>query len=104
MCESCHECLGSHGSDSDANKEQLVFAVHLYATQGSWDGLHDNVPDRPSAKVAHVGCQLATMALEIRTVTVPKGGLHGRSCHPVRDVSAFGLSCTRLVDFRPPWQ
>ena len=43
-------------------------------------GLHDNVPDRPSAKVGPAGCQLATMALKIKTVTVPKGGLHGRSC------------------------
>ena len=34
-------------------------------------GLHDNVPDRPTAKVAPVGCQLATMALKIKTVTIP---------------------------------
>ena len=27
-------------------------------------GLHDNVPDRPTDKVAPVGCQLATMALK----------------------------------------
>ena len=37
----------------------------------SWAGLHD-VPDRPSAKVAPVGCQLATMPLKIKTVTIPK--------------------------------
>ena len=36
-------------------------------------GLHDDVPDRPSAKVASVGCQLATMALQIKTVTIPFG-------------------------------
>ena len=37
-------------------------------------GLHDNVPDPdPSAKVAPVGCQLATMALGIKTVAIPKG-------------------------------
>ena len=60
-------------------------------------GLHDNVPDRPSAKVEPTGCQLATMSLKIKTVTVPKGGLHGgRSCHPIWDVSTSGLSCTKL--------
>ena len=31
-------------------------------------GLHDNVPDRPSAMVAPVGCQLATMALTFWTL------------------------------------
>ena len=40
----------------------------------SWAGLHDDVPGRPSSKVAPVGCQLATMALNIKTVTIPKGG------------------------------
>ena len=29
-------------------------------------GSHDNVPDRPSAMVASVGCQLATMALTLK--------------------------------------
>ena len=47
-----------------------------------------------SAKVAPVGCQLATMALKTKTVIVPKGGLHGRSCHPIWDVSVSGLSFT----------
>ena len=70
-------------------------------------GLHDNVPDRPSAKAAApVGCRLATMALKIKTVTIPrKGGLQGRSCHPVSDVSASrllhetgGLSATLAVN------
>ena len=64
-------------------------------------GLHDNVPDRPSAKVAPVECQLATMALKIKTVTIPEVGLHGRSCHPIWDVRAYGLSCSRLADFLP---
>ena len=45
--------------------------------------------DPPSAKVAPVavpvGCQLATMTLAVKTVTPPKGGLHGRSCHPFLD-------------------
>ena len=36
-------------------------------------GLHDNVLDRPSAKGAPVGCQLAIMALKIKTVAIPKG-------------------------------
>ena len=57
--------------------------------------LHDNVPDRSSAKVEPVGCHVATMALTIKTVTVPKGGLHGKSCHPVWDVSASELSWWR---------
>ena len=33
-----------------------------------------------------------------------KGGLHSRSCHIIWDVSASGLSCTRLADCLPPWQ
>ena len=36
--------------------------------------------------------------------TIPKGGLHGRSCRPIWDVSAFGLSYTRVANFLPPWQ
>ena len=39
---------------------------------GAWAGLHVNVPDRPSGKVAPVGCQLATTALQIQTVTIPQ--------------------------------
>ena len=57
-------------------------------TTAAWAGLHDDVLDRPSAKVAPTGSQLATMALQIEAVTIPKGGLHGKSCHPV---SAFEL-------------
>ena len=45
-------------------------------------GLHDTVPDGPSAMVAPAGCQLATMSLKIKTVTIPKSGLHGRNYHP----------------------
>ena len=57
----------------------------------AWAGLQDNVPsDRPSAKVAPVGCQLATVALKIYIATIPTGGLHGRSCHAIWDVSAPG--------------
>ena len=37
-------------------------------------GLYDNVPDRLSAKVAPVGCHLATMALKLTTFTIPKVG------------------------------
>ena len=45
------------------------------------------------------------MALKIKTVTIPTGGLHGRSCHPIWDASAFwaelhesgGLSATLAV-------
>ena len=55
-----------------------------------WAGMHDNVPDRPSAKVAPAGCQLATMAITIKTVAIPKGGLGCTA--EVRDVSASGLS------------
>ena len=67
-------------------------------------GLHDNVPDRQSAKIASVRCQLATMALKIKTVTIPKSGLHSRSCHPIWDVTSSGMRCTRLADFLPHWQ
>ena len=59
-----------------------------YTRLDSWAGLHDNVPDRPSVKVAPIMCQLATVALTIKTVTIPNGGLHGRSCHPMWGVSA----------------
>ena len=64
-----------------------------------WAGLHDNFPDRPSAKFTPIGRQLATIALKSKTVTIPKGGLYGRSFHSIWDVSTCGLSCTRLADF-----
>ena len=51
-----------------------------------------------------VGFQLATMALAIKTVTIPKGALHGIGFHPVWNVCASGLSCTRLTDFLPSCQ
>ena len=55
----------------------------------------ENIPGWPSAKVAPVECHLATMALfKIKTITIPEGGLHGTSCHPIWGVSASGLSCT----------
>ena len=44
-----------------------------------WAGLHDDVPDRPSAQAAPAGCQLATVALQNKTVKIPRGGLHDRS-------------------------
>ena len=51
----------------------------------TWARLHNYnyVPKRPPAKVAPVGRQLATMALTIKTVIIPKGGLHGKSRHPI---------------------
>ena len=63
-------------------------------------------PDRSSAKVPPAGCQLAAMALQTKTGTVPKGGSHGRSYHPTWDVSAFwaelhetgGLSATLAIN------
>ena len=58
----------------------------------------------PPDTVAPFGCTLATMALTITTFTIHKSGLHGRSCHPIWDVSASGLSCTRLANFLPPGQ
>ena len=80
-----------------------MMSVAMFFPSAYRAGFHDNVPDRPSAKVSPVGCQLETMALKIKTVTIPKGGLHGRSCDLIGDVSASGLSCTRLADFLPPW-
>ena len=65
--------------------------------------MHDNVPDRPSAKAAPVGCQLATMALNIKTLAVPKKvGLHGRGCHPNPErqcISLDWVAGTRLAEF-----
>ena len=68
--------------------------------------LHDNVPDRPSAKVASVGvpANWRPWHLKLKVPLPPKGVLHGRSCHPVWAVSASGLSRTRLADFLPPWR
>ena len=43
-----------------------------------WAGLHDSVPDRPSAKVAPGGSQLTTMALTMKTASMAKRALHGR--------------------------
>ena len=107
---------GYNNHNSSLTRACDVLVLH-YISQGNYRtretdncfsfsraGLHDNVPDRPSAKAAPVGCQLATMALKSTTVTIPKGGLHCRSCHTVWDVSASGLSRTRLADFLPPWQ
>ena len=81
------------------------------------------VPDRHSAKDTPVGCQLATMALKIKTVTIPKMvdctaevvTHSGTSVYlnfavdwaqkpNYLSISASRLSCTRLADFLPPWQ
>ena len=44
---------------------------------------------------------MATVALKIKIVTIPKGGLGctAEVRHPIWDVGASGLSCTRLADF-----
>ena len=42
--------------------------------------------------------------LQLKLLLSKNGGLHRSSCHPIWDVSASGLSCTRLADFLPPWQ
>ena len=47
-----------------------------------WAGLHDNIPDRPSTKIASVACQLPTTALKIKTVTILKCGLHSKLMSP----------------------
>ena len=68
----------------------------------SLGGLPDNVPDRPPAKLAPVGCQLVTTwHFNVKMATTPKGGLHGgRSCHPSRgDVSAIWAESHVTVDF-----
>ena len=79
--------------------------------------LHGNVPDRPSTKVAPVGCQLVTMTLQIKTVTIPKGWVArqklspnlGRRCIWTELHETGGLSATlavnRLGCFRAtrPW-
>ena len=75
----------------------FIFLVHLFLLSWmslvpgirslpaqSWrTGMYSVPAHRPSAKVARLGSQLATMAaFKIKTVTIPKGGLHSRSCHP----------------------
>ena len=73
--------------------------VSLPQLSRSRAGWHDHVPDRPSLRQSCT-CWVPTgdhnMALTIKTLTTPKGGLHGRSCHLIWDVSASGLSCRRL--------
>ena len=55
----------------------------LFMAKASGLGLHDNIPDRPSsAKVAPVGCQLVTMALKIKIVTIPKYGVAQQKLSP----------------------
>ena len=83
---------------------EVHVGLHSTSRAESRAGLHNNVPDPPSPRLRPVGCQPAIMALTIKTVYIQKGGLHGRSCHPIWDVSASGLGCTRLVDVLPPWQ
>ena len=101
-------CVSNLQADSSRKDKIYIFSCHQLpptdATPRTRAGLHDNVPDRPSAKVAPVRCHLAPMAFIINTVTIQKGVLHGRSCHPNWDVSAPGMSCTRLAGFLPPWQ
>ena len=53
-----------------------------------------DLPPKPKSHL--LGCQLATVALKIKTVTTPEGELHGTSCHPIWYVSESGLRCTRL--------
>ena len=82
---------------------------------GPWAGLHDNVSDRPSAKVASVGCQLAIMALKIKTVTMAEvvktqtgmpvhmGGVTRdwlTFCH-LGSKSAVTLSCNPALESKP---
>ena len=67
-----------------------------------WAGLHDNVPDRPSARVALIvlhllGANWRPWHLKLKLSPSPKGGLRGTSCHPIWDVGASALSCTRLA-------
>ena len=75
----------------NSHKVQIAMTTGVFWEKGppdTWAGLHDNVSDRLSAAmVAPVGCQLGTMALKIKAVTVLKCGLHGTSCYPVWDVS-----------------
>ena len=51
-----------------------LFRVHasvgVSSPKNDWAGLHNNVLDRPSAKVAPVGCQLMTMAFKIKIIII----------------------------------
>ena len=60
----------------------------------SWARLHDNVPGRPSANGEPVGRQLAIMAREFKTVTIPEGGLHGPH---VVTYTIWDSQCVRAV-------
>ena len=56
----------------------LLLLLLLLLDAEAWAGYHDNnAPDRPSAKVAPVGRQLATMAFKIKTITITKKNRHG---------------------------
>ena len=96
------------GGEITAFNKQTVLQSMCCAALPQWfrAGLHDNVLGRPSAKaVAPVGCQLVTMTLKINTVTIPqKVGCTAEAVTQIWDVSASGLSCTRLANFLPPWQ
>ena len=62
------------GAAGEALEEQTEPGEDCKLPQGLRAGLHDNVPDRPSTKVAPVGRQLVTMAFTIKTVTIQKVG------------------------------
>ena len=48
---------------------------------------------RPTLRAPRLHLKLP---LTFKTATIPKGGLRDRRCHLICDVSASGLSCTRL--------
>ena len=65
-------------------------------------GLHDNVLDRPSAKevFALLGANWRPWRLKIKPVSIPqKVGCAEEVVTLIWDISASGLSCTRLADF-----
>ena len=41
--------------------------------------------------------------LNLKLSSSQNHGLHCRSCHPIWDVSASGLSCRSLANLLPPW-
>ena len=94
----CH--LGSHIPSSGVKTGRVNDGRCAALPVEARPGFHGHVPDQPSpAKVAPVECHLATMILKIKTITIPKGRWHGRSCHSIWDVSVSGQSCTKLGDF-----
>ena len=107
VCARARACEGNKRMDYNCQRTiDVNNASSPIRLAAAWAGIHDDVPARPSAKGAPVGCQLATMARTIKTVTIQTSGLNGNSCHPRWDRQCIwaelhetgGLSGTLVVN------